>query len=1434
MVDLIPHINAIVINHLASNSTRPFIPSYVYGKRIDWLADTGAGISCIDSKLLLGLNIDPSTVISANIEPVSASGHDLHVLNCTFLPIRINGHVYTFPVYVIENLASKAILGHDFLSRFAAVIDAAANSVQFPPPVDALNVFTTSECVIPPHALKQVSAKTSLSGLGFVSTDIFTIQEKLFYNDRPTFLVGVHNPTDQPLVFPKNFPFASFSPVSADDCHAVDEILPALPPSSPLSPEKRAYIEANLHTDLPDRNRVLSLLFKHHDAISSSKHDLGLATALPHKIALRDKEPVHQKQFRLPEEHLPFLHEYVENLHNSGCIQISNSPYNSAVFIVRKPHGTGFRMVQDFRTLNEKSYPAKYSIKEIQDCIDDIGRRQSTVFSKIDLTSGYWQMQLHPSSRPCTAFTIPGHARFEWCVVPQGIHSAPGGFQALVDQVLRDLEHSQGYLDDIFCSSKNPEDHFQHLEETLLRLRRYQLKLNLTKSSFFATTVDYLGHQISAQGCAPSLEKAKAMAEYPMPTTPKKIRQFTGLSNYFRPFIHNFAILAGHLTALLRKNSSWKSGPLPPTAAKAFLTIRQSLATKPVLAFPLPNTPYLLSVDAATGDDESPGGLGAVLTQIGPDGLERVVSYASRSLRDHEKNYSAFLLELTACVWAIDHFSVYLSGSRPFTLLSDHRPIEKLSKIHQKTFNRLQQQMLDYNFVVAYRKGSMNSVADALSRNTVDSISLKTSLSPLELFKLQQSDKEIAALWQFLRYKKLPVSPALQKFVKTFSPISRLDRNVVYVYTKVLSHFRFLVLAPKAMRFSLVTQAHAGRFSGHQGIFKTLSRILTHYFWPGMTSDVTKLISTCQVCVRVAKPHAATLRQPLTSLPVSSQPNFRVHLDLIGPLQSSTNNTWILAISDSFSKYIIAVPLPDKSAKTVAEAFFNHWILKFSPPKSVLTDRGKEFDCEIFRQLNTLLGTEVYKTASYHPATNSTIERWNRTFERIITSLLLQHQKSSIHWEQLLQIATYSYNISVHKSSQYSPFFLTYLHPPNEISFDVAADAPITSWPEDIFHSLSQIYEHVQQNLNASLPEPTGSFRNFNVGDRVLLSFPKQLTANKEKPKGNPKFSPTFHPNYTIVKKISPSAFHVKRPYGRPLVVNADRLKHDPSPAPTSSRRPVTRSMAKAVDHVHFESKRKPHYLYVDLDFEPDLHSPVSSNSSWSQHWGSPRQSPRPSPTHSPVPSRPTSPQAPPLPDPTKTATATGTRPKTVKKKQKAPAVPVTSPVRAALNRALARKRATTASSDSPSITDHFKARKPQTTSVPSKPVSEPASPNLARRRGRPPLTVPSPDQASSSLYPDLSRDIADATRPRGLTAAEHDDRPCAANKHAGLQDLISYSAPASPKAGQSSASSPFKVDAIDFSVQSLLPSATCTTFLTAPVKEYFLHPFQFEDTYQE
>ena len=151
------------------------------------------------------------------------------------------------------------------------------------------------------------------------------------------------------------------------------------------------------------------------------------------------------------------------------------------------------------------------------------------------------------------------------------------------------------------------------------------------------------------------------------------------------------------------------------------------LVSEPVIDYPRRDRPYALITDAAAGDEKNEGGLGAILTQINPDGEHSVIAYASRKLAKHEKNYTPFLLEMQASIWGMEHFCTNLRG-RHFTLFTDHRPMEKLGKVHTKTLYRLQEMMTEFDFELVYKKGS-EMPADFLSRHAVNNIQVSQRAS---------------------------------------------------------------------------------------------------------------------------------------------------------------------------------------------------------------------------------------------------------------------------------------------------------------------------------------------------------------------------------------------------------------------------------------------------------------------------------------------------------------------------------------------------------------------------------------------------------------------------------------------------------------------------------------------------------------------------------
>ena len=402
--------------------------------------------------------------------------------------------------------------------------------------------------------------------------------------------------------------------------------------------------------------------------------------------------------------------------------------YNSPIFCVPKKNNSGLRIVQDFRELNAHSHIDKYSMKEISECIGDIGRANSTIFTTLDLTSGFWQMPMHPAHSHLTAFTVPSKGQFEWVTSPMGLLGCPASFQRLMETVMRGIEKVIVYIDDLLIHSANHEEHIATLKLVLERLVENGLKINLEKCVFGNQEVSYLGFTLTPHGITPGKDKLKAIKEALPPTDLKMIRSFIGLCNFFRTHIKNFATISAPLTQLTRKDSTYKGGALPPEALRAFLQLKLALTSDPVVAYPRSDRHYALIVDASTGTATTEGGMGAILTQMDKNNNFHVISYGSRQLVKHEKHYSPYLLEMAAAVWGMEFYNEYLKGKQ-FTLYTDHKPLEKLGHLHTKTLNRLQLAMLEYDFVIQYKKG-INMPADFLSRSKFDEILAIDPFSP--------------------------------------------------------------------------------------------------------------------------------------------------------------------------------------------------------------------------------------------------------------------------------------------------------------------------------------------------------------------------------------------------------------------------------------------------------------------------------------------------------------------------------------------------------------------------------------------------------------------------------------------------------------------------------------------------------------------------------
>ena len=368
---------------------------------------------------------------------------------------------------------------------------------------------------------------------------------------------------------------------------------------------------------------------------------------LDHAIELEPgTRPYCRAPYRFNVDELKELKLQLDDLLKKGFIKPSVSPWGAPVLFQKKKDGT-YRLCIDYRGLNRHTIKNKYPLPHIDELLTQLNG--ATVFSKIDLRSGYHQIRIKEEDIPKTAFrTRYGH--YEFTVLAFGLTNAPATFMCLMNDVFREYldDFILVFLDDIFVYSKNGEQHEQHLRKTLEKLQEHKLYGKKSKCFFAKDKLVYLGRVISKDGIHIDPDKARLILEWPTPKNVREVRGFIGLAQYERKHIKDFSKIASPLTDLtkLDKQFVWTE-----KCQQAFDTIKDKVAENCILKIPEMGKPFVVTCDASGTQ------LGCVLSQDG-----RVVEYESRKLRKHEENYPTHDLELAAVVHALKHWRHFLLG----------------------------------------------------------------------------------------------------------------------------------------------------------------------------------------------------------------------------------------------------------------------------------------------------------------------------------------------------------------------------------------------------------------------------------------------------------------------------------------------------------------------------------------------------------------------------------------------------------------------------------------------------------------------------------------------------------------------------------------------------------------------------------------------------
>ena len=429
-----------------------------------------------------------------------------------------------------------------------------------------------------------------------------------------------------------------------------------------------------------------------------------------------DSVPAARPAYPLPHLKKEAMKTQMRELIDKEWVVPSSSPWASPILLVPKDQGTNLRLCIDFRDLNALTKKDRFPLPRIDVLLHRAAKAR--VFSKIDLASGFHQIEVYQPHRELTAFILPetidGHSLWEWKVMPFGLVNAPSTFQRAMSVALRGCENfSVVYIDDILVFSEDEAQHHEHLRSVFDALQSSSYHVRLQKCSFFASEVPFLGHVLSTDGIKADTSRFNLADAFPTPfLTAKQVRSFLGLVMWYRTFIPHVATLAAPLFPLTspKKQIAWSE-----VAEAAVTELKRALSSTPVLAR------YDRDLETRVTTDASLVGLGAVLEQQHGDQW-RPVAFWSRKLIDAETRYSATELEWLAVVEAVTRVWWHQLEDIPFTLRSDHAALSrKLSKsAHDPPISARQarwiERLMPYQITFEYIPGKDNIVSDALSR----------------------------------------------------------------------------------------------------------------------------------------------------------------------------------------------------------------------------------------------------------------------------------------------------------------------------------------------------------------------------------------------------------------------------------------------------------------------------------------------------------------------------------------------------------------------------------------------------------------------------------------------------------------------------------------------------------------------------------------------
>lgn len=833
------------------------------------------------------------------------------------------------------------------------------------------------------------------------------------------------------------------------------------------------------HLNSEERTELTKVLGKFQDVFHHGNEPLTFTSAIQHEINTRDELPVYTKSYRYPFCHKEEVQRQIMKMLEQGIVRHSSSPWSSPVWVVpKKLDASGqrkWRLVIDYRKLNEKTLDDRYPIPNITDILDKLGKCQ--YFSTLDLASGFHQIELAKKDIHKTAFSVEG-GHYEFLRMPFGLKNAPATFQRVMDNILR--EHvgviCLVYMDDIIIYSTSLQEHLINISKVMETLRKHNLKIQIDKSEFLQKEVAFLGHIVTPEGVKPNPDKIKVIQNWPLPKNETELKGFLGTMGYYRKFIKDFAKIAKPLTQQLRKGEKITHSP---EFVSAFNRCKNILTSSHVLQRPDLSKPFVLTTDASNY------AIGAVLSQ-GPIGKDKPIAFASRTLTKSEEKYSTIEKELLAIDWACRYFRPYLFG-RKFTLYTDHKPLTYA--LNMKTSNdrliRMKLRLEQFDYEIQYRPGKQNVVADGLSRlhheininpainaNEQESLSsssdedksddnndnddsdsgtvhssssdasdlIKMTLRPINVFKNQvlitegpRNDESYEEIFPSVFRRTITRATfGLVNAISIFRDYMHPTRTscilcpekwlkwIQLAYKNYFSRNKsFKVVLTQSILQDILTEEGQDQIieethdRAHRGIEDNYKVISGKYFFPRMRNKVTSFVNLCNICLQ-NKYERNPYKIKFAYTPIPAKPLDIVHIDIF----ISSPNIFLSAV-DKLSRFAMLIPVKSRSIPDIKRGLVK-LLTTFRTPKMIVCDNEVAFKAIEIRGLLQRLNIEIYHTPSDHSEVNGIVERFHSTLSEIFRCI--KHKFPDLLNKEIYKIATELYNTTIHSATQLTPF----------------------------------------------------------------------------------------------------------------------------------------------------------------------------------------------------------------------------------------------------------------------------------------------------------------------------------------------------------------------------------------------------------------------------